>query len=61
MPRYRFFREQGDANPQYALVAVRYFDASVLPERLRHTAAGYPGDTLTAVFQARLQSEFPLD
>jgi hypothetical protein len=58
---YRFFREQGDANPQYALVGVRYFDASVLPERLRGTAAGYPGDTLAAVFQARLEAEFPLD
>lgn len=58
---YRFFREEGDANPQYALVGVRYFDPSVLPERLRDTAAGHPGDTLAAAFQARLETEFPLD
>lgn len=58
---YRFFRDQGDANPQYALVGVRYFDPSVLPERLRGTAAGHPGDTLAAAFQARLEAEFPLD
>lgn len=58
---YRFYREQGDANPQYALVGVRYFDPSVLPERLRSTSAGHPGDTLAAAFQARLEAEFPLD
>jgi hypothetical protein len=58
---YRFFREQGDANPQYALVGVRYFDASVLPDRLRGTGAGHPGDTLAAIFQARLEAGFPLD
>jgi DNA-binding protein HU-beta len=58
---YRFFRAQGDANPQYALVGVRYFDVSVLPERLRDTAAGRPGDTLAAAFQARLEAEFPLE
>ncbi len=58
---YRFFRARGDANPQYALVGVRYFDASVLPERLRGTAAGHPGDTLAAAFRARLEAEFPLD
>lgn len=57
---YRFFVAQGSANPQYALVGVRYFDASVLPERLRGTAAGHPGDTLAAAFQARLEAEFPL-
>lgn len=58
---YRFFRAEGDANPQYALVGVRYFDPSVLPDRLRDTAAGHPGDTLAAVFLARLEAEFPLD
>jgi len=58
---YRFFLDQGDANPQYALVGVRYFDASVLPERMRGTAAGKPGDTLAAVFHARLEAEFPLE
>jgi len=58
---YRFFLEQGDANPQYALVGVRYFDASVMPDRLRGTAAGRPGDTLAAAFHARLEAEFPLE
>lgn len=58
---YRLFRSRGNANPEYALVGVRYFDVSVLPARLRDTSAGRPSDTLAAAFQAQLEAEFPLD
>ena len=56
---YRFFRREGDANPQYALVGVRYFDPSVLPDELRNTAAGRPRDALAAAFEAQLRARFP--
>jgi len=58
---YYFFREQGDANPRYALIGVRYFDPAVMPDKLRGSAAGRPTDTLAAAFEAQLQAEFPLD
>ncbi len=55
---YRFFKESGDANPGYALVGVRFFDPSVLPERLRGSAAVKPSTALAATFKARLEARF---
>lgn len=55
---YRFFKKTGDANPGYALVGVRFFDPSVLPERLRGSAAVKPSTALAATFKARLESRF---
>ncbi|MDX1610120.1 MAG: HU family DNA-binding protein [Halofilum sp. (in: g-proteobacteria)] len=57
---YRLWRDTGAANPQYALVGVRYFDPSVLPPELKNDpAAGRPTDALAAAFAALLEAEFP--
>lgn len=57
---YRLWTETGAANPQYALVGVRYFDPSVMPSELRNDpSAGRPDDTLAAAFEAQLQAAFP--
>lgn len=57
---YRFWKDTGAANPQYALVGVRYFDASVMPPELRNDpSAGRPGDAMAAAFEALLMAEFP--
>jgi len=58
MQLYRFFEETGAGNPIYALVGVRFFDPSVLPERLRGSAAVKPNTALAAAFKARLESRF---
>jgi LysM repeat protein len=57
---YRLWTETGAANPQYALVGVRYFDPEVMPPELRNDpSAGRPDDTLAAAFEAHLQAAFP--
>jgi len=56
---YRFFRREGAAHPQYALVGVRFFDASVLPERLRKVGTARPDDALAAAFAAQLRARLP--
>lgn len=57
---YHLWTETGAANPQYALVGVRYFDPSVMPAELRNDpSAGRPDDTLAAAFEAQLQAAFP--
>lgn len=59
---YRLWKEAGAANPQYALVGVRYFDASVMPPELRNDpSAGRPSDALAAAFEALLLAEFPIE
>jgi len=59
---YRLWKETGAANPQYALVGVRYFDASVMPPELRNDpSAGRPSDALAAAFEALLLAEFPIE
>lgn len=51
---YRFWRDQGYSNADYALIGVRHFDESVLPEAFAADGAGYPGDMMAAVFQAQM-------
>ncbi|MDZ7829430.1 MAG: LysM domain-containing protein [Halofilum sp. (in: g-proteobacteria)] len=59
---YRLWKETGAANPQYALVGVRYFDAAVMPPELRNDpSAGRPSDALAAAFEALLLAEFPIE
>lgn len=55
---YRFWQREGHANSHYALVGVRYFDASVMPPDLAAAGAGYPQDTMMAVFAAQLAAHF---
>lgn len=58
---YRLWKDIGAANPQYALVGVRYFDPEVMPPELQNDpSAGRPGDALAAAFEAMLQAEFPI-
>lgn len=57
---YHLWQGSGAGNPQYALVGVRYFDASVMPPELRgDPSAGRPSDALAAAFAALLEAEFP--
>lgn len=55
---YRFWVERGEANADYALIAVRVFDADVLPDALAASGAGYASDTMGAVYQAELTRRF---
>lgn len=54
---YRFWNREGYANADYALVGVRHFDASVMPADLA-VDAGYPRDTMAAIFAAQLAAQF---
>ncbi len=55
---YHFWVETGEANADYALIAVRVFDAEVLPDALASSGAAYPRDTMGAIYEAQLTHRF---
>lgn len=55
---YHFWVERGEANAHYALIAVRVFDADVLPDALASNGAAYPRDTMGAIYEAQLTHRY---